>query len=89
MYRDYKCPECNHIELVGKKYQQDWPEDVKCPECEKKGKEVIMKRQFSVPVISIAAGWDGIVYNAAKFTPMNQIPGVAGITPGVEVEHND
>lgn len=84
MFRDYKCKNCNEVKLHGKKYGKGWPESIKCPKC--KGK---MVKQFSPPVISISEGHDGIVYHPASLTPMNQIPGVAGVLGGVETAYTD
>lgn len=80
---DYECKKCGHIQLIFKDYQKPWPDVVGCENC---GED--MRRVFSNPIISISKGFDGVIYNPASLTPTNKIKGVAGVTPGVEVDYD-
>ena len=65
MRADYKC-ECGVIKEYRKPYGESFPEYIEL-ECGHKAKRV-----FSVPVIDIAEGQNGITYHPSKFSPRKQ-----------------
>lgn len=96
MYSDYKCTKCNEVKLVGKEYSFELNKYLDYPStyiCSCSG---VMKRVYSVPVVSVAEGMHGnasngytssnLTYNPSPYSPLNKVYGNYGRQAKVETE---